>query len=73
MIKIFSKHKYSTKFRKHRRSLSEGINARSIETEEKQLESLHKSMQKLKKHEKLHSLNVEEETFRLCSRLGISV
>jgi len=60
-------------FRKYRNSLSEGINARNIETEEKQLKSLHNSMQKQKKHKKLYSLNVEEETFRLCSRLGISV
>jgi len=71
MIKIFSNIKYSTKFRKHRRSLTKGINARNIEKEEKQLASLHKSMQKLKKHEKLYSLNVDEETLRLCSIMGI--
>jgi len=71
MIIIFSKHKYSTKFRKHRRSLTEGINARNIEKEEKQLASLHKSMQKLKKHEKLYSINVEDATMKICSILGI--
>ena len=71
MIKIFSKHKYSTKFRKHRRSLTEGINARNIEKEEKQLENLHKSIQKLKKHKTLHNINVEDATMKICSIMGI--
>jgi len=71
MIKIFSKHKYGTKFRKHRRSLTEGINARNIEKEEKQLENLHKCMQKQKKHEKLYSLNVEDAIMKICSIMGI--
>jgi len=37
----------------------------------KQDESLHKSIQKLKKHKKLHSLNVEDATMKICSILGI--
>jgi len=71
MIKIFSKHKYNTKFRKHRRSLTEGINARNIEKEEKQLASPHKCMQKLKKYEKLYSLNVDDATMKICAIMGI--
>jgi len=71
MIDIFSNIKYNTKFRKYYRSLKESKNARSILTEMKQDESLQKSMQKLKKHKTLHSINVDDATMKICSIMGI--
>jgi len=71
LINIFSNIKYSTKFRKHRNSLKESKNARNILTEIRHMESLHKSIQKLKKHKTLHNINVEDATMKICSIMGI--
>jgi len=37
----------------------------------KQEENLYKSIQKLKKHKTLHSINVEDATMKICAIMGI--
>ena len=67
MINIFSKNKYSTKFRKYYRSKEIGRNVRGVLSEERYIKSIHKQQ----KYSKLHSINADEATLKICAIMGI--